>query len=313
MTRPGDRLRALAQRICSASAMERLIDPAIADLQHEYDEARRRGGLWRGRRILIAGYIAVWKVAAIGVCRAANRSLRDRSSRDGVAIGRAIRSAGLATTAIVGLMIWAPLRQALLSGAEGRVTLLVVYLIPQALSVAMPLGFMFGALYGLKGRVPTQRSRLIILGLAVAVSLAAIVLDGWLLPAANQAYRELIAGRQIVRGMNELTLVQLASTNTFQFHFRIALAVAPLGLGLLSLAIATATRGRLGVVPLGVTTAATAFAYYAAVFYAREAAYRYHVAVLAAWSPDLVVLAVALLLRQVRLKPDTAEARTTAI
>jgi hypothetical protein len=39
MTPPGARLRALASHLVDPSTMERLIDPAIADLQHEHDEA----------------------------------------------------------------------------------------------------------------------------------------------------------------------------------------------------------------------------------------------------------------------------------
>ena len=39
MRPPGTRLRALAARLCAAITMERLVDPAIADLQAEYEEA----------------------------------------------------------------------------------------------------------------------------------------------------------------------------------------------------------------------------------------------------------------------------------
>jgi hypothetical protein len=47
MRPPGTRLRALAARLFAASTMERLVDPAIADLQAEYEEALRRGPKWR--------------------------------------------------------------------------------------------------------------------------------------------------------------------------------------------------------------------------------------------------------------------------
>ena len=49
MTPPGTRLRALAARLCAAITMERLVDPAIADLQAEYEEASRTGPGWRRR------------------------------------------------------------------------------------------------------------------------------------------------------------------------------------------------------------------------------------------------------------------------
>jgi hypothetical protein len=41
MTRPGIILRAFAQRVCSGTAMERVVDPALADLQREHVEAIR--------------------------------------------------------------------------------------------------------------------------------------------------------------------------------------------------------------------------------------------------------------------------------
>ena len=43
MKRPGARLRALATRVLDPSGMERLVDPAIADMQHEHEEATRQG------------------------------------------------------------------------------------------------------------------------------------------------------------------------------------------------------------------------------------------------------------------------------
>jgi len=64
MTPPGTRLRALAARLCAASTMERLIDPAIADLQAEY-EASRTGPGWRRRWIWMRGYIAFFTMIVV--------------------------------------------------------------------------------------------------------------------------------------------------------------------------------------------------------------------------------------------------------
>ena len=58
MTRPGTRLRALAARLCAPTTMARLVDPAIADLQSEYEEASRTGGRWRRCWIWIRGHLA---------------------------------------------------------------------------------------------------------------------------------------------------------------------------------------------------------------------------------------------------------------
>ena len=76
MTRPGARLRSLARRFCDPATMERLIDPAIADLQCEHAEATRAGDRWRGRWAFASPATSrFWKVAAIGASRASTREL----------------------------------------------------------------------------------------------------------------------------------------------------------------------------------------------------------------------------------------------
>ena len=64
MTRPGDRLRALAARWCRETTMARVIDPGVADLQKEYGEAITCGRVWKSQWIRIAGYVALIKVIA---------------------------------------------------------------------------------------------------------------------------------------------------------------------------------------------------------------------------------------------------------
>ena len=65
MTPPGTRLRALAARLCGAITMERLVDPAIADLQAEYEEASRTGPGWRRRWIWMRGHIAFFTMMVV--------------------------------------------------------------------------------------------------------------------------------------------------------------------------------------------------------------------------------------------------------
>ena len=62
---PGERLRALASRLCSDIAMERLIDPVLADLQREDADAAGRGQVWHRRGLRIAGTLAFWKVIGL--------------------------------------------------------------------------------------------------------------------------------------------------------------------------------------------------------------------------------------------------------
>jgi putative ABC transport system permease protein len=58
MKPPGTRLRALAARLLPASTMDYLVDPAIADMQAEYEDASRGGLTWRKLWICLRGYVA---------------------------------------------------------------------------------------------------------------------------------------------------------------------------------------------------------------------------------------------------------------
>ena len=58
MRPPGTRLRAVAARLFAANTMDYLIDPAIADMQAEYEDASRRGLTWRKRWICLRGHLA---------------------------------------------------------------------------------------------------------------------------------------------------------------------------------------------------------------------------------------------------------------
>ena len=49
--------------------MERLVDPAIADLQAEYEEALRSGPNWRSRWIWFVGHLAFFRMLVVHGCR----------------------------------------------------------------------------------------------------------------------------------------------------------------------------------------------------------------------------------------------------
>jgi lipopolysaccharide export LptBFGC system permease protein LptF len=119
-----------------------------------------------------------------------------------------------------------------------------------------------------------------------------------------------------LRGFNELTLGELASRDparltwlmwggaittrrlAWEFHFRVALACAPLALGLFSLGVTTAMRRDHGRVAMGLAALTASFGYYALLFSSHQAAVYvdWVLPVVAAWTPNLVFLAIALLL-----------------
>jgi len=258
MRRPGDRLRSIAARMFGrTSAMERLIYPVIADLQHEYEEAIRRGDVWRSRSIRVAGYIAFWKVAGLAVLSADRR------------LGRAMAIALSTGTIITALLVWVTLAAVPPRiDYSGRTTWLVLYLIPQALTISVPVCLALGVFCRLRGRNATGAARRTVLALAIGCSLASFANLGWITPAANNAFRVFLVGRPEVRGANELTIGELrrrvhlalpgeipeALPPAFWYHARLALVAAPPVLCLFAFATATIRRGRSGLMVLATLT-----------------------------------------------------------
>jgi hypothetical protein len=294
MTRPGTRLRVLASRLLDPSTMERLIDPAIADLQHEHEEAVRGGLTWRGHWIRIIGCITFAKMFAVAAGGGAARGLRGWNLAGDRALGRTTLFSLAATTFVTVVSIWPPLQRAVLLGRP--VMWLAWYLVPQALSVAMPIGIVFGVLAGQRGRTPMRRTQWLIAALTLVVSLAMFANVAWAIPASNQAFREMAAGRPLVRGTNELALSILRSVSPAQFHVHVAIAFSPLALGLFALAVAAAQRGGYSRIVMCGTALATGMAYYALLYYANAAALNGRLPAVAGWLANAVFLALALLL-----------------
>ena len=90
MTRPGDRLRALAGRILNRRTMERVVDPLLADLQLEYAEAIRRGRVWKSRWVLVAGHIAFLKTIALCSAQGVMPAVRDWTEDERSAFSRVL-------------------------------------------------------------------------------------------------------------------------------------------------------------------------------------------------------------------------------
>ena len=110
MKRPGERLRMLASRVCQPHAMERLIDPVLADLQCEYAAAQTRGQVWRGRWIRLAGYVAFWKVFGMHTAVRTVPAAREWLVADDRAIGRTLGGATVVATVVTALLMLPPLR-----------------------------------------------------------------------------------------------------------------------------------------------------------------------------------------------------------
>jgi predicted permease len=65
MTRPGDLLRRMAARLLSPRTMASVIDPLLADLQADYQDAVRQGSVSARWRVRLAGYLIFLKTIAM--------------------------------------------------------------------------------------------------------------------------------------------------------------------------------------------------------------------------------------------------------
>jgi hypothetical protein len=248
MSRPGDRLRAVAARLFAPATMERLIDPVIADFQCEHAEAVRLGRRWRARWVRAASFIAVCKVAGLAVFAPNSHG------------ARAIAVALTAGTVVTALGIGAALAgTAATIHTRGNMVRLVLYLVPQALTISLPVCIALGLFIWIRaeGAAPAT-SRTVVRMMRVALLLA-IVNVGWITPAANTAYRNVVAGNAVFRGPNELTFIELGRRMynrspdrtlegplplAFAMNARLAVAIAPVLLSVLALAGATRVRRR---------------------------------------------------------------------
>jgi len=247
---PGNRLRSWARRWCSKTAMDRLIDPMIADLQHEH--AATTTGSWERCWILAKGYAAFLKVLIICLAVETAGTLQALSSE--TAVRRGLASACVAMFLLSGLLTTPPFVQSLSRG--NQMVWLLLLLLPQALPLSLPVSLLVGVVYGLRGRTPTRMIRRTVLLVGVVGSLASFATINWLVPAANQAFRVTIAKTVVVHGMNQVSPASVreqaiadrndgrldrAGVLFFAFHARRAVVGAALAFALFGLGI-TALR-----------------------------------------------------------------------
>ena len=204
MTDLSDRLRPVLSRMCNRQTMDRFIEPVLADIKLEHDEAMRLGRVWRGRWVRLAGYVALVKVLAwhgISV-------LLDWTPDDLQALFRTVAVAAL-ITGVLTLLLAVPVLAN--SPARSGVPYLApfMYLIPQGLPLAIPMGLVLGIICGTAARAQPGRSLNVIVLLTIVGTTAAFLDLAWLVPGANQAYRLSTWGPDALRGANELTFGEL--------------------------------------------------------------------------------------------------------
>jgi lipopolysaccharide export LptBFGC system permease protein LptF len=285
--RTGVRLRELAARWFDAPTMQRCIDPVLADLQAEYEEAVRRSRTSRSRWIWIRGHAVFLTTVVCCSGGQAMRMLRDLSGSDRTALRRTAACSSAIFIAGTLLLAAVPLQSLGAADRPGAAGL-AVYLVPQALPLSIPLGLTLGVIWGMGGGVVSRRSRVAVLLAAAALSVTSFGILGWLAPATNQAFRVaiyegqarrngLVPAGELPKGANELTFGELRNFLHFAgesrepppddsrhlagvYHLRLATAGVPLVLSLFALAvIGSGQRSRL---MLAVASAVAVFGYF---------------------------------------------------
>lgn len=204
MTDASNRLRLVLSRICSPQTMSRLVDPILADIQVESDDAVGRGRIWRRRWVQFAGYVALFKVLAWQGISA----LLDWTPADRQVLMRTIGVAAMVTGGVTLLLVVPALAN---SPARAGLPYLkpFLYLIPQGLPLAIPIGVTVGLVWGTAKQAQPGRSLIVIALFALVCTAAAFFDLVWIVPGANQAYRVSMWGPDALRGPNELTLGEL--------------------------------------------------------------------------------------------------------
>lgn len=308
---PGRTLHRLAAQLCSAKTLERVVEPAIADLQKEY------AGVGRASRrvwVLLAGYAAILKV--ITLCAVCVPTTGDEQR----AVARALAWSVTMVLVIVVLLMLPPLYRfpAAMRGWDSAITLM-----PQAVGVAIPLGVAFGIAFGLCAR-PTLSIAKIMLVCALAVSVLNFGVLAWAVPMGNHAFRE-ITLRELksrgfdvpftspTKGYSEMTLSELRSERarfladgeprrarqlTFSFHLRFGLAAATLALASLLLAAPVDHRGLRGLLAF-----VACFVYWVLMLVGELGSRRgYLPQPIGAWLPNLALIASAMLVASSRIR-----------
>jgi hypothetical protein len=220
---PGWRLRRLAERVCSPVTVEHLVDPIVADLQHEWREASERSPLARATA-RVRGYAAFTRALTFHLVLAAGGHLarnafgatpeeRAFHQRAGVGTLGAL-AASTSIVALCGMVMMvrsvvfafthlrgpgAPTVADVLPGAIAIATNPrgLLLLLPSLIIGTLPPSLLFGILHGVRPAGNTRPTLLPpflrgVAGISLAVTLLMITLTGWVAPALGQRYREFL-------------------------------------------------------------------------------------------------------------------------
>jgi len=291
MTPPGHRLRRIAARVCDRTTMVTVIDPAIADLQHEAEMAQRSGR--RRTRPSLGRYAAVWQVVGYGISRSLIRGAMTGFTAERALVRRTLLVAWVAGSAITVLLALLPLLLGPRPSAVASPGLLFLCLLPQAAALGIPIGLSCAVVFAMRARPLAIGLVASFCALALLASGLTVVILEWLVPDANQAFRTVASGTPVARGLGELGLTALArrsdAASILVLHARLSLAAATFTLAAPGLVVVRLFRRR--------WVAVVAWSVSVTLYFACASTLAYQLGprapILAAWGPAFIFVAAA--------------------
>ena len=176
---PGSRLRRFADRTFDRQTLDRVILPAIADLQHECG-----GGA--SMAVRARAYLGVWK--AMAMC-----SLSELVQQARPTVGSVARRMAVILPLTTGGIMLPPLMNVRPYIGE-PVSVLVLTLLPQSFAVGLLVAYYFAVTLE---QWPTSPRKLLpaVCAMSAILTLAMLILTMSVVPRTNQAYRDSVAAR----------------------------------------------------------------------------------------------------------------------
>ncbi|HVZ20211.1 MAG TPA: hypothetical protein VG871_04075 [Vicinamibacterales bacterium] len=302
---PGTVLHRFAARLLPAATVERFVDPAVADLQHEYAAALARSR-WRARAIRVADTVRLLQVIGLLSCRYGLtrgwEHLFGPNQLAGAITSRTMAIIGAFTCVIASLMAVAialmTTRSRAFAGAELQIA--VFSLLSGFDAGAMQFGFMLALLIALV-RTPARRLKVaLLLGMTVLFSAVSIYAIGVTLSPP-------VLSRMTLAD-HAVAFVQPGDARSMLFAYgtRIAAGVSPLLFCVLAFALGRRVR-----IAVAFPAAVSVYAAYLAWFtWLRQPLIASSLPIgLAVWAPDAaIVISTLLLSYAARTQPGPAAA-----
>jgi lipopolysaccharide export LptBFGC system permease protein LptF len=216
---PGALLLLAAKQLLSPRGVERVAEPALADLQREWHEARVAGDRGRAAVIRIAGSLRFWQAVLRQSTIDAWRAPEPSQARD-VSLFLLVRLTLTTFLVLATLFNMDSGRPDAIDRLES--IRLFVYFLPAYAVFLLPMSLLPGVLLALRisrhDGASEGRIRVLLLRASTGVAVSMFLLSGWVVPVSNQVARQRIfsavtrSREPLAKGSRELTLGELSAT-----------------------------------------------------------------------------------------------------